>query len=200
MNDLERRKRSARRCARRHLERLRPVRDEISDAVVAHLKTSAEWGRSSVVMAYLATPTEVDLDGLWSGDAGPTVCAPRVDWDTGTMRPVPVADPEADTVIRRHGVREPRADLPAIDPRRVDLVLVPGLAFDASGGRLGRGGGFYDRFLPGAGGAGGPDGAVRIGVCWSGQIVDAVPAEPHDVRVHMLVTEDGLSRCAAGDP
>ncbi len=194
MNDIERRKRSARRCARRHLERLRPVRDDISDAVADHLKKSAEWGRSSVVMAYLATPTEVDLDGLWMGGPGPTVCAPRVDWDAGTMHPVPIADPESDTVVRRHGVREPRADLPAIDPGRLDLVLVPGLAFDAGGGRLGRGGGFYDRFLPAA------VGAVRVGVCWSGQVVDAVPAEPHDVRVHMLVTEDGIFRCPAEKP
>ena len=193
MNDTERRKRSARRCARRHLERLRPIRDDVSDAIIEHLKKSAEWRRSSTIMAYLATPTEVDLDGLWAPAPAPTVCAPRVDWDAGTMHPVPIKDPRTETVVRRHGVREPRADLPAIDPDRLDLVLVPGLAFDAAGGRLGRGGGFYDRFLPGA------SRAVRIGVCWSGQIVDAVPAEPHDVRVHMLVTEDGVVRCAAGE-
>lgn len=189
MNDTDRRKRSARRCARRHLERLRPVRDDVSDAIIEHLKKSAEWNRASAVMAYLATPTEVDLDRLWTGHPAPTICAPRVEWDAGTMRPVPLADPGADTVVHRLGVREPRPNLPAIDTDQLDLVLVPGLAFDGAGGRLGRGGGFYDRFLPGA------SRAVLIGVCWSGQVVDTVPTEPHDARVHMLLTEDGLRRC-----
>ena len=62
------------------------------------------------------------------------------------------------------------------------VLLVPGLAFDRRGGRLGRGGGLYDRYLAGFGG-------VSIGLCWEGQLVDRVPREPHDEPVDYVVTE-----------
>ena len=90
-------------------------------------------------------------------------------------------------------MREPVGDGVA-DAGALDLVLGPGLAFDPEGRRLGRGGGFYDRFLPRAASA------VRIGVCWSGQVVDRVPSGEGDERVHMLVTEDGLRGCAGRSP
>lgn len=64
------------------------------------------------------------------------------------------------------------------------VALVPGLAFDAKGGRLGRGGGFYDRFLAGFRGR-------KIGVCFACQIVDEVPREPHDAAVDEVLTENG---------
>jgi 5-formyltetrahydrofolate cyclo-ligase len=58
------------------------------------------------------------------------------------------------------------------------VVLVPGVAFDPDGGRLGRGGGFYDRFLQHVSAS-----CVTVGVCVAGQVVESVPREPHDVRV-----------------
>jgi 5-formyltetrahydrofolate cyclo-ligase len=85
------------------------------------------------------------------------------------------------------GTREPVAD----EATRMDLsaaatILVPGLAFDRTGGRLGRGGGFYDRFLA--------DPAVRgrrVGVCFARQIFERVPIEEHDAMLDAIVTEDG---------
>ena len=73
-----------------------------------------------------------------------------------------------------------------VEPTWPDLVIVPGLAFTADGARLGQGGGWYDRFLS----------AVRsdcttIGVCFSEQVVDALPVEPHDVAVDHVVTDEG---------
>lgn len=65
-----------------------------------------------------------------------------------------------------------------------DVALVPGLAFDTCGGRVGRGGGYYDRFLAQFGGR-------KIGVCFACQLVDRVPMEPHDAAVDAIVTEDG---------
>jgi len=67
-----------------------------------------------------------------------------------------------------------------------DLVLVPGLAFDRHGHRLGRGGGFYDRWLE-------KTGLPTIGLCFSCQLVDAIPCEPHDIHVHAVLTEEGFS-------
>jgi 5-formyltetrahydrofolate cyclo-ligase len=85
------------------------------------------------------------------------------------------------------GAREPAADeatVMAIEDAGV--VLVPGVAFDSAGGRLGRGGGFYDRFLATPGLR-----ARRIAVCFACQVVDRVPVEPHDAEVDAIVTEDG---------
>ena len=75
------------------------------------------------------------------------------------------------------------------------LILIPGLAFDAQGYRLGRGGGWYDRVLSHAA----PD-ALKVGVCFERQIVARVPHEAHDVRVDMVVTEDRLIRCLYPTP
>lgn len=72
------------------------------------------------------------------------------------------------------------------DPSTVDVVLVPGLAFTADGWRLGQGGGWYDRFLPMLR----PD-AVKVGVAFAAQIATALPVEPHDVAVDVVVTEAG---------
>jgi 5-formyltetrahydrofolate cyclo-ligase len=80
---------------------------------------------------------------------------------------------------------QPRADLLPLAPAQLDVVLVPGVAFDATGGRLGRGGGFYDRFLTQI-----RDqlGVTIAGVCFDEQIVDSVPMHAHDVRVGMILT------------
>jgi len=80
----------------------------------------------------------------------------------------------------------PEAD---VDPTWPDVVIVPGLAFTAAGDRLGQGGGWYDRFLSDAR----PD-CVAIGDCFNEQIVDALPTEPHDITMDVVVTDRGVLR------
>ena len=79
-------------------------------------------------------------------------------------------------------------DDPPPDPTRVDVVIVPGVAFTSSGERLGQGGGWYDRFLPGI-----RESCFTIGVGFEPQLVDALPTEPHDVRLDLIVTDAGLA-------
>lgn len=79
------------------------------------------------------------------------------------------------------------------DPAALDAVLVPGLAFDHGGHRLGRGGGHYDRFLASVR----PD-CLRIGMCFAGQVLDAVPLDPWDQPVDVIMTERGLVEGAPG--
>jgi len=89
-----------------------------------------------------------------------------------------------------YGILEPSN--PAGDEPRLsglDIVVVPGLAFDRRGNRLGRGFGYYDRFLGGL-----PEGVPRIGLAWAGQLVPGVPVDAWDVPVHALVTEEGVIR------
>lgn len=120
----------------------------------------------------------------------------RIDWENRAMRALrlpaaPVLDEAQMLEVRRHGVPEPALGTPA-RPRTLRAVLVPGLAFDRGGARLGRGGGFYDRFLEGVGRPAGP---ILIGVCFEAQLVERVPVEAHDYRVDRLVTEASRLVC-----
>lgn len=137
-------------------------------------------------LVYLGDEREVDLDPLiaeWI-EAGVRVAAPRCDWDAGTFDAVRL-DSLDDVEIRRHGMRE-AAGSEIIASDELALVLVPGVAFDRAGGRLGRGGGFYDRYLAGV-----ARGLRRVGVCFDAQLVDRVPREEHDALVDAIVTESG---------
>jgi 5-formyltetrahydrofolate cyclo-ligase len=91
-------------------------------------------------------------------------------------------------VPARFGLYEPPSSAPRIDPAEIDLVVVPGLAFDRAGNRLGFGKGYYDRFL-------GEARAGKVALLYAVQLLDEVPADEHDVPVDMLVTEKGAERC-----
>jgi 5-formyltetrahydrofolate cyclo-ligase len=177
-----------------------------SGLIVGALTSDPRLRTASTVLLFAALPGEPDLTAL--GDhlrrRGVRVALPRVDWSNGTMAPVPVVDEAADLTIGRHALREPRADLPALEPGELDAVIVPGLAFDRAGHRLGRGAGFYDRFLisltarradaPGPR----PD---LVGVALRAHLVAEVPCGPDDVRVHRLATPDGVfPGAASGSP
>ena len=84
-------------------------------------------------------------------------------------------------VRHRFGMLEPAADLPIVAPDALDVVLVPGVTFDRQGGRMGFGGGFYDGFLP-------TTTALRVGITFDDCLVDKVPCDEHDQRMHWIVT------------
>jgi len=90
-----------------------------------------------------------------------------------------------DALIRGDlGVREPDpARCPASQLKTVDLIIVPGVAFASNGDRLGRGGGYYDRFLAAI-----PTEIPRIGVAFACQIFDVIPTEPHDWQLSAVIT------------
>jgi len=81
---------------------------------------------------------------------------------------------------------QPRGDLPKVDSSEIAVILVPGLAFSSDGSRLGRGAGFYDRFL-----CAHPS-ALRVGVAWGEQILPEIPVSGHDERVDIILTEQSL--------
>ena len=92
-----------------------------------------------------------------------------------------VTNLETDIFTGKFGISEPLATCGEIPLNQFDLVLVPGLAFDKSGNRLGRGRGFYDRILAAASG-------VKCGVAYDFQLLEKIPAEPHDARVNFIFT------------
>lgn len=84
------------------------------------------------------------------------------------------------------GISEPSPDRPSVDPAEIDVFLCPGLGFSLEGVRLGRGKGYYDRTL-----ARSKPGSLRVGVAFREQILPLIPAEPHDLPMHRLVSSDG---------
>ena len=139
-------------------------------AVFVTLPFGSEWDTLPVVRAALA--------------AGKAVVLPRVDRAARMLELRAVTDPVADVVVSDRGIPEPSLSAPIAAPAVVDWVLVPGVAFDRRGRRLGYGGGFYDRLLPLL-----PPGTPRIAGTFGVQVVAQVPTGPHDLGVDAIVTE-----------
>jgi len=136
------------------------------------------------VFAYVSCGKEVDTHGLIRDliAAGKTVLAPLITGD-GIMEAHRIAA-LGDLAPGKFGILAPRT--PSLFAETPDVTICPGVAFSRRGDRLGRGKGFYDRFL-----AGHP-GTFAIGLAYSIQVVEGVPATPEDRRVDLLVTEDGI--------
>jgi len=94
-----------------------------------------------------------------------------------------VRSPSRDLKKGAYNIMEPRAFCEKQPASQMDLIIVPGVAFDRSGGRMGRGGGYYDRLLRKAGKV------VKIGLCFREQIIKKVPMREHDMRVDRVITD-----------
>ena len=161
-------------------------RHDGSVAACSRLTALEVFQHASVVMLYMPLTSEVDLTGvaIRCFQTGKTVCVPRVDWKRRDMEPVEVTSFDDHVMeVDEHGIRMPRGGAP-IPPTLLDLVVVPGLAFSADGHRLGRGGGYYDRFLGRLRRA-----ATTIGLAFDVQITDEVPVEDRDVSMDIVVTD-----------
>ncbi len=115
--------------------------------------------------------------------AGKTVAAPRVNRATRMLDLHSLSDSARALLPGAYGIPEPEATADRVPPESVEWVLVPGVAFDRTGRRLGYGGGYYDRLLPLLGRA------TRVAGAFDLQLVDRVPWAPHDVCVDVIVTE-----------
>lgn len=153
----------------------------ICEAIARH----PVWQQARTVGLFAAQASEPHVELLWKSVAGQKICYPRVN---GTeLDFILVSDPST-LEKSRWQLREPIHDEARIvAPENIDLLLVPGLAFSKAGGRLGRGGGFYDRLL-----ARREFRAHKIGVCFDVQLTDALPIEAHDREVDEVITESGL--------
>ena len=171
---------------RERLENISPtVRAVESVDVCARLKTQIQSANTILFFAPLAD--ELDIwPVLELSVALGTICAlPFFDAEKKTYGARILEKLATDIVTGKFGVREPAASCAEISLNRFDLVLVPGLAFDLRGNRLGRGQGFYDRILAEASG-------VKCGVAYDFQLQATIPTEPHDAQVNFILTP---SRC-----
>lgn len=167
-----------------------------SEAIAAYFCAWPPYLAAQVVLLYLAMPDEPQTAALveHAWQAGKTVAVPLMGERYGFMEAAALASWD-ELATGRLGLRMPdpaRARL--LEPTAIDLIVVPGVAFDHAGRRLGMGAGYYDRFLPRAAAA------CRLGLAWSGQMTAAVPADEFDVRMDYLLTEDGFRPLAQARP
>jgi 5-formyltetrahydrofolate cyclo-ligase len=179
-------KQARRRAVAARIDALAPAVRTRHDAALrnAFLALPAVAG-AGLVFGYAPLADEVDVLPLLQAlrDRGVRVGLPRVDGDALVLHEI--GDLDRDLARGVYGIREPRADLPHVDPAAIDVVLTPGRAFDTAGNRLGRGGGYYDRFLA-------TTPARRIALAYEEQILPDVPAGPDDLPVHLVVTPQRL--------
>lgn len=170
----------------------RRVRATVDFTVVSPAVCSAlrRHGLGGVVVTYLPMGDEVDLR--------PLLELPGVSWAatrTPPSGPLRVHRLTADVEVHPYGFTQPAATAPPVALDDVTAVLVPGLAFDRRGGRLGRGAGYYDGLLAQLG-----PGVETIGIAPAAVVVDELPHEEHDRRVSLLATEHGVSPTSGPPP
>ena len=181
-----------RREARRRLRDLLPGARSAAETAIARLVwTVPEVAEARTLLLYAHLPDEVSTDAIAieALTRGVHVVFPRVLPGTRAMDLHTVAEPDS-LRIGAYGIREPDPERCARVPvEAVDAVLVPGLAWDRHGARLGRGAGYYDRLfaLPEWRG-------FRCGVFFAAQEFPALPTDPWDVPLQVVVTEDGVMR------
>lgn len=152
----------------------------ISNQILQNIENQKEFRKAEIIMAYSALPDEVQTAGfIEKYYKGKTILLPCVRGD--------------DLILKQYtgkenmqkgdfGILEPSGD-EFTDYLSIDLIIVPGVAFDSNCNRLGRGKAFYDGFLKKA------EKAFKIGICFDFQIVDSIPIEPHDIKMDMVITE-----------
>ncbi len=174
-------KMKGRRAALSHKER-----EEKSLVAAGALLSTSEYRSADSVMLYCPLGGEADTSYIAEAAMadGKRVIYPVTDGTSGRITPVLV---DKNTEFKRgaFGIYEPSGE---VYDGEIDIIIVPGVAFDRQGGRLGFGKGCYDAFLDSVG-------ALKVGLCYNIQIIDALPTEPHDVNMDMIVTEREIIYC-----
>ena len=161
------------------------VRRAASVAILARVCAMPAYATANVVLAYMGFGTEIETNAFFERIIadGKTAVLPRVDRASQSLR-LHSARSASELLTSKWGIREPRADASAVSIDEVDFVLLPGVAFDRSGNRLGYGRGYYDKLLSAANPA-----LARVAAAFACQVVKRVPVGSHDKKVQCIFTE-----------
>lgn len=161
-------------------------RRQKSRLITERILALPEFANARSVFAYVSFRSEVETLDLIAQclQKGMGVSVPLTLPAEHRLQAYAITDPARDLAPGYCSIPEPRQTLPRVDPGTIEVVVMPGSVFDLRGGRLGYGGGYYDRFLQGAA----PQ-ALRIGLAFDLQVVAAVPLESHDEPLDYLITE-----------
>ena len=154
-------------------------------AFLENLSKLPQWNQASSVLLYAPLASEVNLLKLLEKVGTRRFLFPRIhNQELHLHQWIPTSS----WIIGPYSIQEPdHQEWPLVPLEEVDLALIPGLAFDREGGRLGRGKGFYDRLL------GAPQWhGFKVGVAWPWQLVSKVPRERHDVLMDTIITSEAI--------
>jgi len=171
-----------------------PERQAASLSIARTVMALDEMREASTVHLFASFGSEVDTSPIIERllETGRRPVLPVVLAEQWTMEHAAISS-LADLEPGFKDIPEPKVSCPRVTPDKIDLVIVPGVAFDRSGGRLGYGGGFYDRFLA-------ESAAPRVAVAFWLQVFDDVPRDEHDLPVHAIVTEREIIRSGSRRP
>ncbi len=168
-----------------------------SGAMVQNLMSIAAYKQAASVLFFVNFRSEIMTTSVIQTalDAGVCVCLPLTVTKPPTLIAYAVTNLTTDLQSGYQNIPEPNPEIcQEVDPASLDVVIVPGSVFDKRGGRMGYGGGYYDRFLANLA----PQ-AIRIGVCFDLQVEEEIPLEPHDQLLDFIVTEDCVCECFRGE-
>jgi 5-formyltetrahydrofolate cyclo-ligase len=162
-----------------------------SREICSRLQQQTIWHTGSAILFFAPMADEPDIWPLMEEclAAGKTVGLPRFVAGRSGYVAGQVRDLARDIRLGKFQIREPAGDCPELELSQFDLILAPGVAFDHKGRRLGRGQGYYDRWLKDA------RRATLCGVAFAEQWLEEIPAEDHDITMHLVVTQTGVFRC-----
>ena len=171
---------------RARLEQISPALRAVESIELCE-RLKAQIPSARTILFFAPLPDELDVWPVLelSLALGVNCALPFFDAEKGIYGARQLQNLAADIVTGKFGVREPAAGCAEIPLNQFDLILVPGMAFDSCGNRLGRARGFYDRLLAEASG-------IKCGICHNFQLVEKIPTEPHDAKVNFILTP---SRC-----
>lgn len=144
--------------------------------------------KSKVLFIYISFGNEVDTHKIieYALDSGKEICVPKVISRLKGMRALKINNLK-ELEVSNYGILEPKDNAEEVFLENMDLAIIPGLAFDLKGGRIGYGGGFYDRFFSNT------NASIRkIALAYELQILDGLPLEDHDITIDGIITENGF--------
>jgi 5-formyltetrahydrofolate cyclo-ligase len=162
------------------------IRDK-SHQVFLYLAETVEYINSQNIMLYTATRSEVQTEELikMSIKMGKNIFVPIILPECLNLAPSKIFDFDSELEKGKKGILEPKKEYYRLfPPEDIDLIIVPGVAFDLSGNRIGRGFGYYDNFLRKASSS-----AKIIALAFEMQIVEKIPNDKNDIPVHKIITE-----------
>lgn len=183
----------------KQLRREQPHKDEVSAAALRCILEMPAYERSQTILWYLDVRDELRTrnwllsEGISQAkSANQTIAIP---WCDGSELKLFKLTEAGQLQSGKFGILEPSVELRMqvpfqVLPETIDLAIIPGVAFDKRGGRLGHGAGYYDRLLPQL-----RQDCLKVGLGYACQVVAEVPCELHDVRMDAIVTENGLLNC-----
>jgi 5-formyltetrahydrofolate cyclo-ligase len=169
------------------------VRRSKNRMILERLLSLDEFRNAGVIFFFASFKTEVDTAEMIKSSllSGKRVILPKVDKDRYELQLYEIRD-FGELVPGYMGIPEPPFQERRMSINDADIVIIPGAGFDASGNRIGYGGGYYDRLLSGL-----KKQTPVIAPAYEEQVVDSIPSEPHDIRVQMIVTDRRVIRCGA---